>query len=212
MAKPLSVQEQIKQLWFIPHKTLLVLFSMTRFDAVLKTEGGGLGAGADATKPAAAYAPLPAAETDCDDLRACLAEYDITDEADIYRLADPTEMETRHVFEQLDLRLAHGRDSKPRVNYLVICLFAGHGVLKAGMQALIYNEYCKRTNFYRILYAESVIRGMADRYDNAYMIAIFACCRQLYNSKRMEGLDNDCMPGSKPHMLGGSHSVTPASR
>ena len=39
MAKPLSVHEQLKQLWFIPHKTLLVLWSMTRFDALLVKAG-----------------------------------------------------------------------------------------------------------------------------------------------------------------------------
>ena len=68
----------------------------------------------------------------------------------------------------------------------MICLFAGHGVLKDGAQCLIYNEYVAKTNFYRVLTAEKVVRGTADAYTNAYMVCIFACCRQLYKEKDME--------------------------
>ena len=35
--------------------------------------------------------------------------------------------------------------------------------------------------------AESILRSLAETYTNAYLIGIFACCRQLYNEKNMEG-------------------------
>ena len=87
---------------------------------------------------------------------------------------------------EIDLRITNGRDNTPHENYLVVCLFAGHGVLKDGAQALVYNEYNKKTNFYALLNAEKVVRGMANRCSNAYMICIFACCRQLYKSDKMD--------------------------
>ena len=56
-------------------------------------------------------------------------------------------------------------------------LFAGHGIMKDGMQTLVLNQYCERTQFYKLLLVEKAIRGWAVNYPNAYVIAIFACCR-----------------------------------
>ena len=115
-----------------------------------------------------------------------MEKFGVTDPNDIYELENPTHRETMAMFGELDQRLRTGRDSTPRENFLVICLFAGHGVLKDGAQCLIYNEYAEKTKFYRVLTAEKVVRGTADAYNNAYMVCIFACCRQLYKEKDME--------------------------
>ena len=103
---------------------------MTEFNAVLKKPNSSSGAD---PKAISAYNLLPAAKQDCEDLRKCMKEFDITDEQDIYTMDNTTEAETQAVFDELDVRLKQGRDNLPRVNYLIICLFAGHGVLKDGM-------------------------------------------------------------------------------
>ena len=61
------------------------------------------------------------------------------------------------------------------------------------MQSLLFNELDKRTGFYKMLHAESVIRNMAENFSNSYMITIFACCRQLYNPMKMK----DCIAKSE---------------
>ena len=69
--------------------------------------------------------------------------------------------------------------------YLIVFMFAGHGVLRDGTQCLIYNDFNKRERFYNMLAAESKLRSWAEIYPHAYLIGIFACCRQLYSPKKM---------------------------
>ena len=38
--------------------------------------------------------------------------------------------------------------------YLVICLFAGQGLQKEGMQQMLYNEFKEKTCFYKMFKAE----------------------------------------------------------
>ena len=68
------------------------------------------------------------------------------------------------------------------INYLVIFLFAGHGMLYEGRQVLLYNEFEKSTRFYKMFLAEQKLRSFAELYPNAYLIGIFACCRQLHDT------------------------------
>ena len=56
-------------------------------------------------------------------------------------------------------------------------LFAGQGVMKDGMQSLLVNEYDPKSEYYRMLPAENLIRGLAEEFTNGYMIAFFACSR-----------------------------------
>ena len=66
-------------------------------------------------------------------------------------------------------------------------LFAGHGILKDGMQVMLYNEYDQATGFYKLLKAEQKIRIWAEIFPNFYGIGIFACCRQLWDPELMTG-------------------------
>ena len=70
-----------------------------------------------------------------------------------------------------------GKDAKPPVNYLVIFLFAGHGMIKDGSQVLLYNEFDEKTGFYKMFRAEKKIRQWAEIFPNAYLMGIYACCR-----------------------------------
>ena len=74
------------------------------------------------------------------------------------------------------------------VNYLIIFLFTGRGMMQEGQQVLLMNEFDKKTRFYKIFKAESKLRFLAETYPNSYMIGIFACSRQLYNETKFEGI------------------------
>ena len=75
-------------------------------------------------------------------------------------------------------------------NFLIIFLFAGHGLLKDGQQVLVLNEYDQKTSFYKLYMAEKKLRTLARVFTNSYLIGIFACCRQLYNQNDMKGQEN----------------------
>ena len=52
---------------------------------------------------------------------------------------------------------------------------------------MLVNEYDPKKGFYKLFNAEEKIRLMASLCKNSYMITIFACCRQLYDEKKMQG-------------------------
>lgn len=64
--------------------------------------------------------------------------------------------------------------------YIIIFLFAGHGLQKNGMQEMVYNEFDEKKRFYRTFKAEIKLRSFAEIYPNSYVIGIFACCRQPF--------------------------------
>ena len=77
--------------------------------------------------------------------------------------------------------------TEPDRKFCTIWLFAGHGILKLGMQTIMVNEFDPKKGFYKLYNAEETIRVMANNNSNSYMITIFACCRQLYNGDKMQG-------------------------
>ena len=52
---------------------------------------------------------------------------------------------------------------------------------------LVMNEFDKRTSFYKLFKAENGLRTLAEVCPNAYLVGIFACCRQIYDKDQMEG-------------------------
>ena len=99
-------------------------------------------------------------------------------EEDTYDLSfDPSLKEVNDTMKEIRLRIHKGRDSVPKINYIIIFLFAGHGLLKEGEQVIVINEYDRSNGFYKLFMAESKLRDLAERYSNAYLIGIFACCR-----------------------------------
>ena len=73
--------------------------------------------------------------------------------------------------------LRTGKKKKPIDKYLVIFLFAGHGLMVEGQQNLLYNDFDPKEKFYKLLRAEAKLRTFAEIYPNSYIISIFACCR-----------------------------------
>ena len=84
-----------------------------------------------------------------------------------------------------ELHQAH--DQVPQENYVVISVFAGHGILKLGTQWLVTNEFDEYDGFYKLLDVEHKMRNLSEAYTNGYIITIFACCRELYDHTFMCG-------------------------
>ena len=76
------------------------------------------------------------------------------------------------------------------VKYLIIFVFAGHGIMKDGRHAMLYNEFDLKTRYYKMFRAEEKIRTWAELYPNSYTIGIFATSRILYNEHSM----TNCIP------------------
>ena len=47
---------------------------------------------------------------------------------------------------------------------------------------MVYNDVDKKKELPKLLRAEAKLRGWALTYPNAYIIGIFACCRQLFTA------------------------------
>ena len=117
-----------------------------------------------------------------------LSRYKIRNPENIYMLdQDPTESEVRQVFSKITKRLEIGKQNIPMTKFLVIFLFACHGIIKENMQEILLNEFDKKEKFLKRFRAESLIRNISIKYKNAYIITMFACCRQFYNKEKMSG-------------------------
>ena len=60
------------------------------------------------------------------------------------------------------------RLDEPNTNFLIVYVFAGHGMDAFGKQVMLLNEYNKKTGFYRMFGAEAEIRDIASKYPNSY--------------------------------------------
>ena len=109
------------------------------------------------------------------------------DELDYQPREDMSDREIREKFSQKVIKVIKEGQENGK-NYLVVCMFAGHGILKDGMQTLVLNEFDRKTQFYQLFKAEDLIRQVASVYSkNSYFIAIFACCRELYKAEIHSG-------------------------
>ena len=114
---------------------------------------------------------------DIDHFRDCLKKFKVQEWEELKLSLNPKEDEVTKVIEKLKSMLEEGKSQTPPINYLVMFLFAGHGMIKEGAQVLLYNEFDKKSGFYKMFKAEEIIRNMAAEFDNSYLMGIFACCR-----------------------------------
>ena len=134
--------------------------------------------------------------------------YKIDDKEDV--VVDLSNNPTEKEFEQAYLKeiaalLKKGKEDK--INYLTIFLFAGHGIMKDGMQCLVLNEFDPETGFYKLLPVEEKIRLYGTVFPNSYNIAIFACCREVWEHDKMLGtcVAKNQQAESRGSGLGGSY-------
>ena len=70
---------------------------------------------------------------------------------------------------------------------LMLCLFAGHGMIEDGRQVLLVNFFEKSKTFYKPIGAEELTRNQAQKFSNAYYVVIFACCREILLRSKHSG-------------------------
>ena len=139
-------------------------------------------------KMIAALPDIPQAKKDSENLHKCLRKYDIQKEEDVFILNDdPSEEKVRNVFFQMEERLSDGLQARPKINYLVLFLFAGHNVIVDGMQALLLNEFDHSRRCHKILHAEAIVREFSEKFMNSYIITIFENYSTLVDVQQILG-------------------------
>ena len=83
--------------------------------------------------------------------------------------------------QTIDLDIKRRIEKNPDKKYLVIYVLAGHGMITAGKQVMLMNEYNDKTGFYKFYGVEAMVRTNSQRFPNSYSICLFACCRELMN-------------------------------
>ena len=118
----------------------------------------------------------------------CLLRYELL-EKDIAKLYDDecTDKSIGGTFDKISARLRASKKSLTQDKYLIFVLLASHGILIDGMTQIALNQFDKKKEFYKMINAEAKLRYWAEIYPNAYIICIFACCRQLYQKDIMTG-------------------------
>lgn len=154
---------------------------IVKYDAAWKADAKG-----NATQ---GISNLPDCKKDSNIFRVCMEKFGIRDcglGTDMYnlRLSDPTKKE----LEKAMLFLRKQFKNNPDKKYLVAYVFAGHGIQQSGKQFIVVNEFKADTGFYILWGAEGKIRVLAKMYSNTYHIAVFACCREIYDPSSHTGL------------------------
>ena len=131
-------------------------------------------------------ANLPATTRDCRSIRRSGNKYGITDAGpdNIYIMENaPTLQKYQKAIRHITKRL----QDNPETGHLILACFAGHGVQYNGQQALLTNEFDDRTSFYKMCHAERKVRTLTGMFRNAYVVAVFICCRDLSDKERHIG-------------------------
>ena len=133
MTRPLDVHEQKQVDWFKPRHKILITFGMSKFDECWKIDIKKK----TATKEqqgrfVQAMGNLPTVEDDINAFRGCLAKYRVQEWDELKLKLNPSRQDVEAVMKKLRAMIAEGQEARPPVNYLVIFLFAGHGMIKEG--------------------------------------------------------------------------------
>ena len=68
----------------------------------------------------------------------------------------------------------------PLETILTLICYATHGMILDGRQIVLVNEFSKDKGFYKTFGAEENMRKAAQRFSSAYIVGIFACCREIF--------------------------------
>ena len=88
------------------------------------------------------------------EFRECLEKVGIKSKDDIYDLQDPTSNQLIRTLIEIRKRLKAGLEAQPQENILVICMFACHGILKEGVQNIVFNQFDSRKGYYKMVNVE----------------------------------------------------------
>ena len=68
----------------------------------------------------------------------------------------------------------------PHETVFALFCFASHGMIQDGRQVILVNELNQIKGFYKFYGAEENMRTAARSFSNAYIVGIFACCREIF--------------------------------
>ena len=106
--------------WFEPDHRIAFIFGMTKFDSVYKRNHRNIFV--------QAFDDLETVTTDCGQFTNCLEKYGIQTK-NVYNLCDnPTQRDVETAINQISKKLREGKKKVPMERYLIIFLFAGHGL------------------------------------------------------------------------------------
>ena len=111
--------------WFEPNYKYAFLFGMSVFDACWKKSKKLNGY-------EQAYPDLESVQDDCEQILQCLDKYGFK-KRNVFNLSDnPTRRDVEYALNTITKMLRTGKKKKPLDKYLVIFLFAGHGLMVEG--------------------------------------------------------------------------------
>ena len=171
MVEPLTLQEQMKETYFVPDYRLVVYCAASHYDAVWKRDRH--------SNVAQALPDLPLSEHNCTTLRAALEKYDFVDTGPggVYNLDDdPTKADADEVVFSIRKRLT----DNPQKNFIIVYILSGHGIQDSQRkQALVLNEFHDKTRYYKLWPLENNIRPLAEDFSNSYHIVFCVCSRAI---------------------------------
>ena len=68
----------------------------------------------------------------------------------------------------------------PHETVLAFLCYASHGMIQDGRQMIVVNQFVESKGFYKLYGAEENMRTAARTFSNAYIVGIFACCREIF--------------------------------
>jgi len=83
--------------------------------------------------------------------------YNWTEEGCVYKFHNPTFDELNNAYKKIYKEISKNAST----NYLIVYVFACHGMNEQGMQVILTNEYYEPTKFYRMFNIERKIRDLA---------------------------------------------------
>ena len=70
--------------------------------------------------------------------------------------------------------------NNPHETVLAFFCYSSHGMIQDGRQVILVNQHSKAKGFYRLFGAEQNMRTAVMTYSNAYIVGVFACCREIF--------------------------------
>ena len=166
MVQPHTVIEQNKTDPLYPWVKRGIFTGVTKFDQVYKLINNS---------GKQFYADLPGIYNDLHNFMRILNRFEFGPD-DIETLMNQKFKDLANMLLKIDRLLK----SNPLETTLVFSCYASHGMIMDGRQVVLVNEYAQKNGFYRVFAAEENLRNIAQKYSNAYLVTIFACCREIH--------------------------------
>ena len=158
MATVLNQSESLRTRYFNVTHYISAYFGCSIYDAVWRIDKN------NKKKIKQFYGNLPACKKDCEDMKYALKRFQFTDPDHTYDLINPKAMECARAISKIKKHL----QNTPEVNSFIFYCVAGHGMVAAGEQQLLINEFKEKTTFYKMIGIEADIRDIAKTFANSY--------------------------------------------